>query len=93
VAASYAISDTGSLVFLYDESQTSLPHFLSDCVFVVIKQEQVIANQFELFSILPAEKARNMVFVAGPSRTADIEKVLILGAHGPSRLIVMMLKD
>jgi len=92
VEASFAIADTGSLVFLYDESRTSLPHFLSDCIFVVIKQQQIIANQFDLFNKLSVEKAKNMVFVTGPSRTADIEKVLTLGAHGPRRLIVMMLE-
>ena len=30
------------------------------------------------------------VFVTGPSRTADIEKILILGAHGPKRLVVLL---
>ena len=33
-----------------------------------------------------------MVLVTGPSRTADIEKILILGVHGPKRLIVLLVE-
>ena len=32
------------------------------------------------------------VIVTGPSRTADIEKILILGVHGPKRLVVMLVR-
>jgi L-lactate dehydrogenase complex protein LldG len=40
-----------------------------------------------------AEPARRgeFVIVTGPSRTADIEKILILGVHGPKRLVVMLI--
>jgi len=90
VEASFGITDIGALVFPYDDSQTSLPHFLSECVISVISGKNLVPNQFDLFDKLPPEKAKNMVFIAGPSRTADIEKILILGAHGPRRLVVLM---
>ena len=90
VQAVFAIANTGSLVFQYDKTGTSLPHFLSDTVFVLINQRQIIANQYELFEKLSLEEMKNMFIVTGPSRTADIEKILILGAHGPRKLIVLM---
>lgn len=93
VEASHAIADTGSLVFPYDDTKTSLPHFLSDCIIAVVSQKYLVANQFELFEKMSSEKAKNMVLVTGPSRTADIEKVLIIGAHGPRRLIVIMINQ
>ena len=93
VKASFAVADIGSLVFPYDENGTSLPHFLSDCIFALVERKQLLPNQFELFKKINYDKSKNMVFMAGPSRTADIEKVLVLGAHGPRRLIVIMIDE
>ena len=90
VEASYAVADIGSLVFPYDDTGTSLPHFLAECIIALVHTKNILANQFDLLKNLPLNKAKNMVLVTGPSRTADIEKVLILGAHGPKQLVVIM---
>lgn len=89
VEPSFAVADIGSLVFVMDDAGTSYPYFLCDNTIAVIKKESIVANQFELFDKIEVEKSKNMFFVTGPSRTADIEKVLVLGAHGPRRLIVI----
>lgn len=93
VHPSFAVADIGSLVFLYDETGTSLPHFLCDNTFAIVNKNQIVANQFELFEKLETEKSKNMVFITGPSRTADIEKVLVLGAHGPRKLVVILIEE
>jgi L-lactate dehydrogenase complex protein LldG len=91
--ANYAISEIGSLAVLYKDAKTTLPYFLSDCVIVLISVEQIVANLLTLVEQIPAEQAKNMVLMTGPSRTADIEKVLVLGAHGPRRLVCLMIKQ
>ena len=64
----------------------------------------VVARENRLFEHLPAaweelaprvadpELRGEFVFITGPSRTADIEKILILGAHGPKRLVVLLVE-
>lgn len=91
VHALFAVADIGSLVFTYDKTGTSYPHFLCDNTFVIVNENQIVANQFELFDKIDFQESKNMVFITGPSRTADIEKVLVLGAHGPRRLVVLHL--
>jgi L-lactate dehydrogenase complex protein LldG len=85
---SYAIAELGSIAILYDEVPETLPIFLADSVVVVIKRERIMANLYQLFSQVTHPNLSNMILMTGPSRTADIEKVLVLGAHGPHRLIV-----
>jgi L-lactate dehydrogenase complex protein LldG len=91
VKANYAIADLGSIVILYDETPSNIINFLSDCIFAIVSASTVVANQFAFFEKIPPQKAKDMVFVTGPSRTADIEKILVLGAHGPRRLVVFMI--
>lgn len=90
VSASYAAAETGSLAFPYDHAKTSMPHFLADCIFAVIPADKLLTGLADVLEKLGPDTARNMVFMTGPSRTADIEKVLILGAHGPRRLVVLI---
>jgi L-lactate dehydrogenase complex protein LldG len=89
VRAAYGIADIGALVFPYEESGTSWPHFLAGCLMVLLPADKILPDQFEFMKTLDKRKARNMVLVSGPSRTADIEKILILGAHGPARVVVL----
>ncbi|MFZ1289410.1 MAG: LUD domain-containing protein [Melioribacteraceae bacterium] len=93
VQADYAVSDIAQLVFYYDNSKTSYPHFLCDFVIAIVEVKNLLPNQFKLFEVIDKEKSKNMVFVAGPSRTADIEKVLVLGAHGPRKLLVILIDN
>jgi L-lactate dehydrogenase complex protein LldG len=38
-------------------------------------------------------KSAYLAFITGPSRTADIERVLTIGVHGPARLIIILVDD
>jgi L-lactate dehydrogenase complex protein LldG len=46
----------------------------------------------ELFTVLPspAEATSSMVLITGPSRTGDIEQILVRGVHGPGELTVLL---
>jgi L-lactate dehydrogenase complex protein LldG len=57
----------------------------------VVPRERILSGLDELFSILPkaAELTSSMVLITGPSRTADIEQILVRGVHGPGEITVV----
>ncbi len=63
---------------------------------VFAKEDQIMPTLREGFIFLQNYFQENwpehLSFITGSSRTADIEKTLVMGAHGPSRLVVMILK-
>jgi L-lactate dehydrogenase complex protein LldG len=64
---------------------------------VVARPSQVVAEIGEALRVVQAKfgaQLPSMVsLTTGPSRTADIEKTLVLGAHGPRRLALFLLED
>jgi len=91
VMADYGIADTGTLVRLYQPEVSNMTNILPLTIFAILPANRILPNIFKLFKTLNKKQAENMLMITGPSRTADIEKILILGAHGPKRLVVFII--
>ena len=61
---------------------------------VLVKREQMVSDIPAAYAVLRQKYGANwpsfMSFITGPSRTGDIERILVLGAHGPKRLTVFL---
>ena len=93
VDVDFAVAESGTLAVSFHQLNSTLPHFLPDVIIALVYKDQLLANLYELFSKIDIESAKDMTLITGPSRTADIEKILILGAHGPRRLVVIMIDE
>jgi L-lactate dehydrogenase complex protein LldG len=84
-SADYALADTGTLVLLASPKESRLVSLLPPVHVAVFPQSAILTGLDELFSVLPdpAEQTSSMVLITGPSRTADIEQILVRGVHGP----------
>ena len=89
----YAVADTGTLCVSFTNKISQLPYILPPTVIAVVKQDQLIANHTRLFQKLTLNERKSMILITGASRTADIEKILFLGAHGPRDLIVCLVES
>lgn len=91
-SADYALADTGSLVMLASPHEARLVSLLPPAHLAVIPRDRILTGLDELFTVLPdpAAVTSSMVLITGPSRTADIEQILVRGVHGPGEIHVVI---
>lgn len=98
MAADALLADTGSCVIACPTVQHRWLCYLPPVCIVAARAERLFEHlpaAWSLFTDQAGDSQRRgeTVIVTGPSRTADIEKILILGVHGPKRLIVMLVDE
>ncbi|MGI6401216.1 MAG: LutC/YkgG family protein [Thermoguttaceae bacterium] len=92
------LADTGSCAIEGHSAFERLLCYLSPVCFVVAKASQLRENLPHAWSEIQEkmedpQQRGEIVLVTGPSRTADIEKKLVLGVHGPQRLVVFLIQN
>jgi L-lactate dehydrogenase complex protein LldG len=87
------IAETGTLMLPSGPARPTSNNLLPDNAIVVLPAARIVGAYEDAFDLLRGEGAmpRNVMLVTGPSRSADIEQTLELGAHGPRRLHVLII--
>jgi L-lactate utilization protein LutC len=85
------IAETGSLVMVSAPATPTRLNFLPDHQIVVLEADAILRYLDEALLLLDASMPRALNLVTGPSRTADVEQTIQLGAHGPRALHVLLL--
>lgn len=95
VTASFGIAETGTLVVNSDSEDIRLATMLPETSFIILNSENIVEKSSDISDELNEWFMRNnyTAFITGPSRTADIERVLTLGAHGPSQLHIILINN
>lgn len=93
-SADYALADTGTLVMLSSPREARMISLLPPAHIAVVPRDRILTGLDELLTILPrpAEQTSSMVLITGPSRTADIEQILVRGVHGPGVIHVVVVE-
>ena len=91
IKAHFGVAENGSVwVTEHDMGQRALP-FITQHLAVVIKQDQIVPTMHQAYDLLAKLSYNYGSFIAGPSKTADIEQSLVIGAHGPRSMTVFVL--
>ncbi|RLB70819.1 MAG: lactate utilization protein [Deltaproteobacteria bacterium] len=90
----FAIADTGTLVLESTSEDIRLATTLPPKQFALLDPEKIVADGIKAVKPLRQFHQRDprnyVAYVTGPSRTADIERVLTIGVHGPKELFIIL---
>jgi L-lactate dehydrogenase complex protein LldG len=90
-----AIAETGTLALLSGAASPASMALLPETHIAVVPKSRIVAHMEDVFALLRHERGeppRALNFVSGPSRTGDIEQTIVLGAHGPYRVHLLLLE-
>lgn len=89
------IAETGSLALLSSPETPTGLNFLPEYLICLLDAAHVVAHLDDLWRLIrrqPGALPRAVNLVTGPSRTADVEQTIQLGAHGPRQVHVVLLE-
>ncbi|RXJ93715.1 hypothetical protein CRV00_09635 [Malaciobacter molluscorum] len=84
VEGNFAVAENGAVWVKNSNNRHRGLYFISENIVIVVKKDEIVNNMHEAYERISfnSEDAYG-VFISGPSKTADIEQSLVIGAHGP----------
>jgi len=93
--ASFAIAETGTIVIESTDEKLRLASSLPEKHFVLLDKSKILGTSMDAIPLLrrfnDSIVKNYLAYITGPSRTADIERVLTIGVHGPKELHIIIM--
>jgi L-lactate dehydrogenase complex protein LldG len=88
--AEFALAETGSIGIASGAHHSRMVSLLPPVHIVLLSKKLLAPDLISWEDMRPKRMPSQIVIISGPSKTADIEQTLVVGAHGPKRLIVIV---
>ena len=92
IRAHFAVAENGAVWLTEDLMGQRIIPYICQHLAVIINAESIVPTLHEAYGIIGAGDYGFGGFIGGPSKTADIEQALVLGAHGPLTMTVFIMK-
>jgi len=83
VEGNFAVAENGAVWLKNKDNRHRSLYFIAQNIIIVVNKDDIVNNMHEAYTKIEFENNGYGVFVSGPSKTADIEQSLVIGAHGP----------
>lgn len=91
IKSSLAVAENGAVWVTSRETKVRVLPFICEHLAVIVPKDKIVPTLHEAYTLLEISDHDFGTFIAGPSKTADIEQSLVLGAHGPKSMTVFIL--
>jgi L-lactate dehydrogenase complex protein LldG len=88
--ALYGLADTGSVVLAASPEEPRARSLLPFVHVSLLREDRILPGLEELFEAVGGDLPSALAIVTGPSRSADIEQMLVVGVHGPGEVHVVL---
>ncbi len=83
------VCENGAVWIEQDVEQRTI-YFIAESLVIVLRRDALVDNMHEAYRLIDTGRYGYGVFISGPSKTADIEQALVLGAHGAHDVTVVL---
>lgn len=91
IQGEFAVAENSAIWVTHASVKIRVLPFICQHLVVVLQRDAIINNMHEAYERIGNDGYGFGVFIAGPSKTADIEQSLVLGAHGPKSMTVFLM--
>lgn len=89
VEGCFGVAENGA-VWITQQVKFKALYFITTALIIIIDKDALVNNMHEAYRQIEGSDYKYGFFVSGPSKTADIEQALVLGAHGPMEVLVVL---
>jgi len=93
VKGNFAVAENGAIWMKDEDNRHRALYFIVQNIVIVIDEKDIVNNMHEAYQKLNFDNSGYGAFISGPSKTADIEQSLVIGAHGPKSGYVIFTKS
>jgi L-lactate dehydrogenase complex protein LldG len=90
LAGGPAVAESGAVWWVPPDGEARRRAFLAERVVLVVAREDLVDDLHSAYERIEPDATPFGCFLSGPSKTADIEQALVIGAHGPRELSVWL---
>ena len=89
----FCVAENGAVWITDDPTPHRALYFITQHLALVVPKSRIVSNLHQAYQSLSFEGPRFGAFISGPSKTADIEQSLVIGAQGPRSHVVFLVGD